>query len=192
MQNSGQVADAFLNPESWLLNPAFSVCAVQTPAQANRVDLDDSVTVHHFRTILPVGGPKCYHPGGVVDVPAAGKVIELTRLARMTGRAELPGLARNRAPASGCCRSSRRIGTRRENRHNYSRGAEHLATTTLIDRLCSEQRFVSMAYADGMEDAPVIGTVERRPAKGPESLPPRRPVVSESSTGMAAEVRQRS
>jgi hypothetical protein len=62
----------------------------------------------------------------------------------------------------------------------------------LIDRLCSEQRFVSMAYADGMEDAPVIGTVERRPAKGPESLPPRRPVVSESSTGMAAEVRQRS
>jgi len=62
----------------------------------------------------------------------------------------------------------------------------------LIDRLCSEQRFVSMAYADGMEDAPVIGTVERRPAKEPESLPPRRPVVSESSTGMAAEVRQRS
>ena len=62
----------------------------------------------------------------------------------------------------------------------------------LIDRLCSEQRFVSMAYADGMEDAPVIGTVERRPAKGPESLPPRRPVVSESSTGMAAEIRQRS
>ena len=62
----------------------------------------------------------------------------------------------------------------------------------LIDRLCSEQRFVSMAYADGMEDAPVIGTVERRPAKEPEALPPRRPVVSESSTGMAAEIRQRS
>ena len=61
----------------------------------------------------------------------------------------------------------------------------------LIDRLCSEQRFVSMAYADGMEDAPVIGTIERRPNKG-ESLPPRRPVVSESSGGLAAEVRQRS
>ena len=30
----------------------------------------------------------------------------------------------------------------------------------LIERLCSEQRFVSMAYADGLQDAPVIGTVE--------------------------------
>ena len=62
----------------------------------------------------------------------------------------------------------------------------------LIDRLCSEQRFVSMAYADGMEDAPVIGTVERRPAMGPGSLPPRRPVVSESPSGLAAQARQRS
>ena len=61
----------------------------------------------------------------------------------------------------------------------------------LIDRLCSEQRFVSMAYADGLEDAPVIGTVERRSAIGPESLPPRRPVVSEGSRGLAAEVQQR-
>jgi hypothetical protein len=61
----------------------------------------------------------------------------------------------------------------------------------MIDRLCSEQRFVSMAYADGMEDAPVIGTVERRlsPKVG---LPPRRPVVSESPGGLAAGVRQRS
>jgi hypothetical protein len=62
----------------------------------------------------------------------------------------------------------------------------------LIDRLCSEQRFVSMAYADGMEDAPVIGTVERRPAMGPGSLPPRRPVVSENPNGLAAQARQRS
>jgi hypothetical protein len=62
----------------------------------------------------------------------------------------------------------------------------------LIDRLCSEQRFVSMAYADGMEDAPVIGTVERRPKMGPESFSPRRPVVSETAGGLAAEVRQRS
>jgi hypothetical protein len=61
----------------------------------------------------------------------------------------------------------------------------------MIDRLCSEQRFVSMAYADGMDDAPVIGTVERRPKMGLESLPPRRPVVREDS-GLAAEVRQRS
>jgi hypothetical protein len=62
----------------------------------------------------------------------------------------------------------------------------------LIDRLCSEQRFVSMAYADGMEDAPVIGTIEKRPRMGIESLPPRRPVVSESTGGLAAEIRQRS
>jgi hypothetical protein len=62
----------------------------------------------------------------------------------------------------------------------------------MIDRLCSEQRFVSMAYADGMEDAPVIGTVERRPKMGVESLPPRRPVTSETPGGLAAEVRQRS
>ena len=62
----------------------------------------------------------------------------------------------------------------------------------LIDRLCSEQRFVSMAYADGMEDAPVIGTIEKRPRMGVESLPPRRPQVSESAGGLAAEIRQRS
>jgi len=62
----------------------------------------------------------------------------------------------------------------------------------MIDRLCSEQRFVSMAYADGMEDAPVIGTVERRPKMGPESFSPRRPVASETSSGLAAEARQRS
>jgi hypothetical protein len=61
----------------------------------------------------------------------------------------------------------------------------------LMDRLCSEQRFVSMAYADGLEDAPVIGTVERRSPKEPGALPPRRPVASDTS-GLAAEVRQRS
>ena len=62
----------------------------------------------------------------------------------------------------------------------------------MIDRLCSEQRFVSMAYADGMEDAPVIGTVEKRPKMGLDSLPPRRPVVRETPGGLAAEIRQRS
>jgi hypothetical protein len=62
----------------------------------------------------------------------------------------------------------------------------------MIDRLCSEQRFVSMAYADGMDDAPVIGTVERRLKIGPDSLPPHRPVASEASGALSAEVRQRS
>ena len=60
----------------------------------------------------------------------------------------------------------------------------------MIDRMCSEQRFASMAYADGMDEAPVIGTIERRPSVGAEPLPPRRPVARES--GLAAEVRQRS
>ena len=62
----------------------------------------------------------------------------------------------------------------------------------MIDRLCSEQRFVSMAYADGMEDAPVIGTVEKRAKSGADPLPPRRSAVSENAGGLAAEVRQRS
>jgi hypothetical protein len=61
----------------------------------------------------------------------------------------------------------------------------------LIDRLCSEQRFVSMVYADGMDEAPVIGTIERRPPRGPGELPPRRPVVSDTAGAMPAEVRQR-
>ncbi len=58
----------------------------------------------------------------------------------------------------------------------------------LIDRMCSEQSFASMAYADGME-APVIGTIERRPTIS-QPLTPRRPVASESGS-IAAEVRQR-
>ena len=61
----------------------------------------------------------------------------------------------------------------------------------LIDHLCAEQRFVSMAYADGMDEAPVIGTVERRPPVGAEVLPPRRPAVGETAEGLAAQARQR-
>jgi hypothetical protein len=59
----------------------------------------------------------------------------------------------------------------------------------LIDRMCSEQRFASMAYADGMDEAPVIGTIEHRPPI--DRLPPRRPAASENTPGLAAEVRQR-
>ena len=62
----------------------------------------------------------------------------------------------------------------------------------LIDRMCSEQRFASLAYADGMSDTPVIGTVERRPPIAADQMPPRRPAVSEGPRGMAAEARQRS
>ncbi len=59
----------------------------------------------------------------------------------------------------------------------------------MIDRMCSEQRFASMVYAGGLEEAPVIGTVEHRPPLSPDALPPRRPAARESS--LAAEVRQR-
>jgi hypothetical protein len=48
-----------------------------------------------------------------------------------------------------------------------------------------------MAYADGMDEAPVIGTIEHRPPIGADQLPPRRPVASDAR-GLAAEVRQRS
>src|SRR5271167_1992521 len=61
----------------------------------------------------------------------------------------------------------------------------------MIDRMCSEQRFASMAFADGMDEAPVIGTVEHRPLIGADQLPPRSPVTSDSR-GLAAEARQRS
>jgi hypothetical protein len=58
----------------------------------------------------------------------------------------------------------------------------------MIDHMCAEQRFASMAYADGMDEAPVIGTIERRPAIGAEQLPPRRPAATER--GLTAEARQ--
>ena len=61
----------------------------------------------------------------------------------------------------------------------------------LIDRMCSEQSFASIAYADGMDEAPVIGTVERRPVISSQSLPPRRPAARDSR-GLAAEARQQS
>jgi hypothetical protein len=62
----------------------------------------------------------------------------------------------------------------------------------MIDRMCSEQRFASFAYADGMDEAPVIGRIEDRPPMTAEELPPRRPVASESAGSLAAEIRQRS
>jgi len=60
----------------------------------------------------------------------------------------------------------------------------------MIDRMCSEQVFASLPYVDGLNEAPVIGIIERRPPVGTSPLPPRRSVASESA-GMTAEVRQR-
>jgi hypothetical protein len=62
----------------------------------------------------------------------------------------------------------------------------------LIDQMCGEQRFASMAYADGMDEAPVIGTVEHRPPIAADQLPLRRPIGSQGSGSLAAEARQRS
>lgn len=65
----------------------------------------------------------------------------------------------------------------------------NLRQQRMIDRMCSEQSFASAAYANGMDEAPVIGTIERRPPMPP--LPPRRPATSQAG-GLAAEARQRS
>jgi hypothetical protein len=62
----------------------------------------------------------------------------------------------------------------------------------MVDRMCSEQRFASMAYADGMNEAPVLGTIEHRPPVAADRLLPRRPTASEGSRSLAAEARQRS
>jgi hypothetical protein len=59
----------------------------------------------------------------------------------------------------------------------------------MIDRMCGEQHFASMLYANELDKAPVIGTIERRPVIGSE-LPARRSAASEGGP-LAAEVRQR-
>lgn len=60
----------------------------------------------------------------------------------------------------------------------------------LIDALCAEQHFIS---APGLEEAPVLGTVERRPPVEVEELPPPRPMdrVSEVVRGLARGAHQR-
>jgi hypothetical protein len=62
----------------------------------------------------------------------------------------------------------------------------------LIDRMCSEQSFASMAYTDSLDEAPVIGTIEHRPPIAASALPPRRPPASTVAESMAAEIQQRS
>lgn len=52
----------------------------------------------------------------------------------------------------------------------------------LIDALCVEPRFVSMTESDGWE-APILGTLERRPPIAPTSRPPARIADAVSSFG---------
>lgn len=61
----------------------------------------------------------------------------------------------------------------------------------LIDALCLQQRFLSLSSTPEIEDSPVLGTVERRPAIEIESLPPRRP-SGRVTEAMARVAQQRS
>jgi hypothetical protein len=64
-----------------------------------------------------------------------------------------------------------------------------------IDRLCVEHHFITMPQQN-LTDAPVIGTIERRPVVGSETLPSNRPsgavADSANSTPISADARQRS
>lgn len=63
----------------------------------------------------------------------------------------------------------------------------------LIEDLCAQQQFVALSPND-QRDAPILGTVERRPPVEVETLPPRRPSsrASDAVSPLAADVRQRS
>jgi len=62
----------------------------------------------------------------------------------------------------------------------------------MIDRMCGEQSFASIAYSHAIDEAPVIGTVEHRPPIVVDELPPRRPAASTRVADFTAEARQRS
>jgi hypothetical protein len=61
-----------------------------------------------------------------------------------------------------------------------------------IDDLCSHHRFGSIPQVAGLDDAPVLGTVEWRPRLDANGLPPKRPSGEASVAGLAEGVRQRS
>ena len=61
----------------------------------------------------------------------------------------------------------------------------------LIDDLCAEQRFVALSHSLLVEDAPILGTVERRPPIEVERPVDRKANPSEVAP-FAADVRQRS
>ena len=61
----------------------------------------------------------------------------------------------------------------------------------LIDELCAEPHFVDSRQDSGIEDAPMLGTVERRPPIEIEALPARRP-NGRAQAAVAGGLRQRS
>ena len=62
----------------------------------------------------------------------------------------------------------------------------------LIESLCAQQRFVSLAPSNEFECTPILGTVERRPPVEVESLPPRKSSagLAETVSPLVADVRQ--
>lgn len=63
-----------------------------------------------------------------------------------------------------------------------------------VERLCVDHRFIAMPHRN-LAEAPVIGTVERRPIGGVEAVPAKRPPVSvteSASAAVVARVRPRS
>ena len=62
-----------------------------------------------------------------------------------------------------------------------------------IDRMCLKHGFVSLLELNGLEETPVLGTLEQRPPME-SGLPPRRPSqsVSQAVGTFAADIRQRS
>jgi len=63
-----------------------------------------------------------------------------------------------------------------------------------IEALCSSQEFVSLPYSNGMEDAPILGTIERRPVVDVPAPPLAPARVAESAAGspLVADGHQRS
>ena len=62
-----------------------------------------------------------------------------------------------------------------------------------IDRMCLKHGFVSLLELSGLEETPVLGTLEQRPPME-TGLPPRRPShgVSGAVGNFAADIQQRS
>src|SRR5258708_38135281 len=60
----------------------------------------------------------------------------------------------------------------------------------LIDRLCAEQRFASMAYSAGMDEVTVSGTIERGPWIGAKDLPLRRQAAPERARSRPSSIRR--
>jgi len=62
----------------------------------------------------------------------------------------------------------------------------------MIDSMCNQHGFVSLSYQNGLVDAPVIGTLERRPAVEIRKSDPQEQVAESTPVRPMDELRQRS